>query len=256
MIKVIVPISGGKDSQACLKLALQEYDKSDVIGLFCDTRFEHPLTYQHIEKIRDLYGVHIETVCAGSVPEKIMALKNPMFPSGTARCCTDMLKIQPSKAFYKQFAEKQGGFEVWCGMRSAESNDRKKRYEGKVSTELYAPNDVMKNYPKYFHKKLNIWFRLPVLDLTTQQIFDILGGERNELYNQGFDRVGCFPCLASGDYWKEKAFNHDETGAKHYEIVKEIERKTGKSVWTSKGGAIRNNENQGDLFEGCSFCAI
>ena len=85
MIKVIVPISGGKDSQACLKLALQEYDKSDVIGLFCDTRFEHPLTYQHIEKIRDLYGVHIETVCAGSVPEKIMALKNPMFPSGTAR---------------------------------------------------------------------------------------------------------------------------------------------------------------------------
>ena len=48
MIKVVVPISGGKDSQACLKLALQDYDKSQVMGLFCDTQFEHPFTYAHI----------------------------------------------------------------------------------------------------------------------------------------------------------------------------------------------------------------
>ena len=31
-IKIVVPISGGKDSQACLKLALESYDKSEVMG--------------------------------------------------------------------------------------------------------------------------------------------------------------------------------------------------------------------------------
>ena len=28
----------------------------------------------------------------------------------------------------------------------------------------------------------------------------------------GFDRVGCFPCLAGGDYWKAKAFAFDDFG--------------------------------------------
>ena len=29
-------------------------------------------------------------------------------------------------------------------------------------------------------------------------------GEQSPLYKMGFDRVGCFPCLAGGDYWKAK----------------------------------------------------
>jgi 3'-phosphoadenosine 5'-phosphosulfate sulfotransferase (PAPS reductase)/FAD synthetase len=48
-IKVLVPISGGKDSQAALKLALQTHQPSEVRGLFCDTRFEHPMTYAHVD---------------------------------------------------------------------------------------------------------------------------------------------------------------------------------------------------------------
>jgi len=254
-IKVVVPISGGKDSQACLKLALQEYDKSEVIGLFCDTQFEHPLTYAHIDKMRDMYGVTIERVCAGSVQEKILGLTNPRFPSGTARFCTDMLKIIPSKIFYRDLAEKQGGFEVWYGMRSDESNERKVRYQNKINTEVYAPNDVQNNYPKYL-EKLGVMFRLPVLDLSTDQIFEILNGEYNPLYNAGFKRVGCFPCLASGDKWKRKAFIYDETGRKHWAIVKDIELQIGKSVFTSKKEAQRGNKNNDDLFTGCAICAI
>ena len=42
MIKCIVPVSGGKDSQCCLKLAVDEFGSDQVIGLFCDTKFEHP----------------------------------------------------------------------------------------------------------------------------------------------------------------------------------------------------------------------
>lgn len=252
-IKIVVPISGGKDSQACLKLALESYDKSEVIGLFCDTQFEHPLTYQHIENMREMYGVKIETITSGSVYEKVLKYKR--FPGGGARHCTDELKIQPSKIFYRDFAKEQGGFEVWLGMRGEESHARAVRYADKINTETYAPHDVLKKYPRYLFK-LGVVFRLPVVDMSTQDIFTILSGEQNPLYAQGFDRVGCFPCLASGDHWKEKAFAHGEFGRSQRVIVTQLEKKIGHSIFTSNGGAMRNNENQSDLFQGCAICAI
>ena len=47
------------------------------------------------------------------------------FPSDAARFCTDELKIKVGKAFYKKLAQEQGeGFEVWYGMRKAESSQR------------------------------------------------------------------------------------------------------------------------------------
>lgn len=67
VIKIVVPVSGGKDSQACLKLALGHYPANDVVGLFCDTGWEHPLTYQHIANMQRMYGVDIKTISAGRV---------------------------------------------------------------------------------------------------------------------------------------------------------------------------------------------
>lgn len=253
MIKVVVPISGGKDSQACLKLALETYDKSEVMGLFCDTQFEHPLTYAHIDTMREMYGVHIERICAGSVPEQV--LKAGIFPSGGIRFCTDRLKLRPSRDFYKTLAEKQGGFDVWLGMRSDESSERDKRYKGKTNIESYPPHEVLKDFPKYLHK-MGITFRLPVLNWGECEIFDFLAGEGNPLYAQGSKRVGCFPCLASGDRNKERNFAHGEFGRSQRVIVAELEKQIGHSIFTSKGGAMRNNENQDDLFQGCAICAI
>jgi 3'-phosphoadenosine 5'-phosphosulfate sulfotransferase (PAPS reductase)/FAD synthetase len=256
--KIIVPVSGGKDSQACLKLAVKEYGSEHVIGLFFDTKFEHPLTYDHIKHMKTLYNVEIITECAGSVEEKV--LKYGRFPGGGARHCTDELKIKPGKVFYKKYAEEQGctvgnSFEVWYGVRSDESVERNKRYSTKVSDELYEPNDFMKKYPKYLYRKYGIMFRLPVLDWTYKDVMDFLEGEENPLYRQGFDRVGCFPCLAAGDKWKEKAFSHDEHGKRHYEIVMELEDRIGKSIWTSKGGKERN-KRECDSGSGCSLCSI
>lgn len=136
LIKCVVPISGGKDSQSCLKMALTEFDRSEVIGLFCDTKFEHPETYKHVENMRKMYGFDIRVVNAGNVVDK--CLKNKRFPSGTARFCTDQLKIIPSKKFYKALAEQQEqGFIVYYGMRSEESAERAKRYAGKLGSEIY-----------------------------------------------------------------------------------------------------------------------
>lgn len=103
-IKIIVPVSGGKDSQACLKMAVQEYGAKNVLGLFCDTKFEHPETYRHISFMRILYGSYIHTVCGGDVLSK--SLKYNRFPGGGARHCTDELKIRETRIFLKEFSEK------------------------------------------------------------------------------------------------------------------------------------------------------
>jgi 3'-phosphoadenosine 5'-phosphosulfate sulfotransferase (PAPS reductase)/FAD synthetase len=240
MIKVLVPTSGGKDSQACMKLALEHYDKRDIRGLFCDTQFEHPKTYQHVrETMGDLYGVEIVTVTGGSVLGK--SLKYGRFPGGGARHCTDELKIRETKIYLKALAEKQGGLEVWYGMRLKESHERSKRYAGKVSTDLYAPHEVIPNkYPKYL-AKMGVQFRLAVLEWSEQDVIDYIGWDNlNPLYHDDFPRVGCFPCLASGDQFKEKAFQYDDFGKSQYEKVIDVSRIIGKSIWTSKGGKERN----------------
>lgn len=257
MIKCVVPISGGKDSQACAKLAVQDFHPSEVLGLFCDTKFEHPKTYEHVKRIGELYGIEIQTVNAGSVESKVIQHKR--FPGGGARHCTNELKIIPSKKFYKKLAEEQGaGFVVYYGMRSDESAERAKRYEMKMGDEVYLPHEVIANYPKYL-AELGVRFRLPLIEWTNKQVFDWLEGEHNPLYNDGFDRVGCFPCLAGGDRWKEKAFAHDKFGREQRIKVAVLEEKIGKSVFTSKGALQRNNPDQNELFDsssGCRFCDI
>ena len=216
----------------------------------CDTQFEHPLTYAHIEKLRTLYGnVQIDTVCGGSVIEK--SIKYGRFPGGGARHCTDELKIRETRIYCKKLAEQQGGFEVWYGMRSKENAERAKRYAGKVCNVLYAPHEVMPSkYPKYL-AKMGVMFRLCILDWTEADVLDFLDGEENPLYLAGFPRVGCFPCLASGDAWKEKAFAHDDFGRNQRLRVDSVSTLIGKSVWTSKGGIARN----ADMIP-CELCAI
>lgn len=248
MIKVLVPLSGGKDSQAALKLALQQHAPSEVRGLFCDTQFEHPLTYAHVERMRTMYGpIQIDTVTGGSVLEK--SIKYKRFPGGGARHCTDELKIRETKIYCKALAEDQGGFEVWYGMRSKESNERAKRYAGKVGSEVYHPHEIMPSkYPQYLGK-MGVRFRLAVLEWTDADVLEFLAGEENPLYAAGFPRVGCFPCLASGDRWKEKAFQHDEFGRQQYEQVITVSRQIGKAVFTSKGGQARNPAPASELHQ-------
>ncbi len=249
-IRVVVPVSGGKDSQACLKLALQQYSTNQVLGLFCDTRFEHPLTYAHINNLETLYRVGIERICAGSVEEKVRKYKR--FPGGGARHCTEELKIVPSKKFYVWLAAVLGrGFAVWYGMRTKESTQRKARYRFVAGTESYPPHEVLGKYPKKL-SKAGVTFRLPIVDWDTEQVLEFLGEEANPLYLAGFDRVGCFPCLAGGDKSKIKAFEFDLTGAKHLAIATAIQEQYGIALFRTKVGGEWEDEQGG----GCSFCAI
>ncbi len=241
MIKCVVPISGGKDSQACLKLALQQFDKSEIVGLFCDTKFEHPLTYAHVDTIRTLYGVRIDVVNDGDVLSLIRKYKR--FPSDAARFCTDHLKIQTAKRYYMDLAALQGaGFEVWYGMRRAESHQRAERYAGTISDEIYPPHLFMPSkFPKYFEKR-GVLIRLPIVDWSTDDVFEFMSGELNPLYARGFDRVGCFPCGAGGDRQKTQAFAHDDFGRSQRIKIVQVANEIGKNFLTTRayGSKIEN----------------
>lgn len=275
MTDILVPVSGGKDSQACLKLALLHCPREAVRGLYCDTGFEHPLTYAHIETMRQLYGVRIDVVQSGTVEQQL--IKHGRFPSDAARFCTEELKIWPTKRYCKALAEEQGsfiarkrdsvarkiaaklgGFEVWYGMRTGESAARAKRYAGKVGADVYPPHEVLKKYPQYLHK-LGVSFRLAVLDWTRSDVMEFLNGEENPLYRvlnedgtPKFDRVGCFPCQAAGDVHKEKCYQHDDFGRSQYRTIKIISQQIGKPMFNSKGGQARDAASG----PGCMLCSI
>lgn len=238
-----------------MKLARLRFPAHEVRGLYNDTQFDHPLTYAHIERMKELYGVQIDRTSGGSVPEKVR--KYGRFPGGGARHCTEELKIRETRIYCKALAEEQGGFEVWYGMRSGESNERRERYAGKIDETLYPPHEIMRKYPKYLHK-LGVYFRLPVLNWSARDVLDFLEGEENPLYGHGFDRVGCFPCLAAGDSYKERAFAFGEFGAQQKVIVIKLSKEIGKSIWTSKGGTQRNQQD--GLFDSdaapCGVCSI
>lgn len=260
-VKCIVPVSGGKDSQCCLKLAVEEFGPENVMGLFCDTKFEHPKTYKHVEFMAEHYGVYIHTVSGGNVLDK--SRKYNRFPGGGARHCTDELKIRETRIFLKEYSERFGGVEVWYGMRMDESSERAKRYAFKDPDDLYHPHEVLSKYPQYLGKN-GVRFRLPICDWYTKEVMQELDGKHNPLYDEGFDRVGCFPCLAGGDKWKIKAFTHDDFGKQQLIDVRVVEAEIGKSVFTSKIGAAFNagcptEANQEDLFgnaQGCRICEI
>lgn len=239
VIKCCVPISGGKDSQACLKKALEVFDRDEVLGVFCDTQYEHPLTYKHVERIKEMYGVKVIYLNDGGVYERIRQYGR--FPSDIARFCTDQLKIRTAKMFYNNLSSAQGvGFEVWYGMRLGESYQRSERYKDKTPDQLYAPHTIMINkYPKYLEKQ-GVMFRLPILDWEEEDVFEYLNGEENELYSLGFERVGCFPCLAAGDKYKEKAFALDDVGKQRRIEVIQLGHEIGKNIFTTKGGRLRN----------------
>lgn len=244
--QIVVPFSGGKDSQSCLKLATQNYQKDSILALFFDTKFEHPITYEHVINSCKKYGVDLVTVNAGSVLD--VCTKYKRFPDYRNRHCTDELKLRPSKFFYKHLAINQGGFQVWLGVRSDESLERKKRYHGIINSDIYTGQEIMpKKYPKYL-EKLNVLFRFPVIDWGKNEVFEFLEGEENPLYSMGFERVGCFPCLAAGEKYKVKAYTFDEVGKNHFNIAKQIGE-------ISNSPVLVTNKYSGKG-PGCSICSI
>ncbi len=257
---ILVNVSGGKDSQACLKLMVAKHGADRVLGVFADTKWEHPLTYKHLDTMRKLYGVEIAVISAGdynstggdSVESQIRTQGD--FPSRIVRFCTSRLKTRPLQKFASAHAEARREhikdltvYTAKCllvlGIRTEESNQRAKRYAGITADEIMTPSECLSDGTNKFDRAFGVNF--PIIDWTTYQVMQYLGDEVNPLYAAGFKRVGCFPCLAhESEQGLQNAYNFGAFGAEQKQRVIALENHTGK-------------KHKGSNFaQACLFCQM
>jgi 3'-phosphoadenosine 5'-phosphosulfate sulfotransferase (PAPS reductase)/FAD synthetase len=214
----VVSVSGGKDSSALYCWAIDQWGKGGFHAVFSDTGNEHPVTLNYLRNLAAMAGgpridwVHADirerlrkkmTEAEPSESEYVnrakemnadrlrendwtsgnafldLMLWKGRAPSTKAQFCTEFLKIRP----IKDYVEKLRGdreVEIYVGIRAGESERRSKMDEREFS-ELY-----------------DGWMIRPLLRWSEEEVFAFLkskGVPPNPLYENGFSRVGCFPCI-------------------------------------------------------------
>lgn len=225
MKTTIVPVSGGKDSQVVLALALKR--RKNVVCVHQNTGWDHPVTYEQLTAMESFYGVTIEQTESGYKKGMLGFLdKAQYFPNSAARGCTQELKQLPFANWLLSKGFNSHNCEIWFGMRSDESATRASKYGEKLSNVTFDLSDISAFYAKnkeYRAKLATIPTLLPIVDWSTERVFNFLrksGAPINALYERGHSRVGCYPCLlARKSEWA--AAGQDKLGRKHIkELVK------------------------------------
>ena len=227
--EIIVPVSGGKDSTATFILALQHIDKKQIIPLHYSTGWDHPKTYEYLDYMQEKSGIEIKFTNwqeAPSLPDLIRKYKK--FPNRIYRFCTARYKESATKRWFKQngFYDNRKG-QMWLGIRSDESYQRKKKYGDLDSNEIHNYADVFHWFPKTLTK--NVSLRFPVMDWSSSDCFEHIkkfGWEHNPLYDEGCNRVGCYPCLLASKKKQTEEFN-TEFGQKQLKFIKNLEKELG-----------------------------
>lgn len=229
-----VGYSGGKDSTAvCLYLKENDIDFTPV---FANTGWEHEETYEYIQQIEQIIGkVHIvqsdiqieeehqefiakiEKELGFISPFVRIAIHFLCIPNGFNRFCTKYTKIDAIRDFIRQQEEPVN----IVGIRKEESEKR----SSLERWEWFETNDC------YTFRPLLEWKFEDVIAIHKKH-----GIEPNPLYLNGFDRVGCFPCV-----YARKAEIRQLT-QKRLSIIRQIEEyiseKRNKTVSMFKNGTI------------------
>lgn len=181
-----IGISGGKDSTALMLWALHEsgYPKESLDFTFCDTDNEHDLTYDQIVMLSEHSVAHggpkIQWLKPALGFYELAKMKG-RFPSPRSRFCTQHLKIYPTQKHIRHLISE--GFSVvnHSGIRASESDERAK---------MVKREDVSEFLSEY----------RPLLRWSIDDVWAIhrkYGVPINPLYEKGFGRVGCCPCIMS-----------------------------------------------------------
>ena len=236
-MKILVPVSGGKDSTASLLLAIIKHGKENIIAVFNDTGWDHPITYKYLDYLREELDIEIHSTVGpnkkdGTYAADLVSLIRAQgrFPFGLGRFCTMYLKQYALRNWYRDnLFDGETQYEFWFGMRQQESNQRAKKYAGITVDDLFDMEDL---FPNRYNKTLRatIQVRLPVVDWSETDIFNYLelqGIDRNPLYYEGTnDRVGCYPCLLAGKKVQAAMFA-TEVGKERLEIIRGLEKELG-----------------------------
>lgn len=123
-MKTIVTFSGGKDSLAALLWVKNNFTKQ-FITVFCDTGWEHPITYNYIDEIARRLSLNLVKISSKRFDGFIdLVKKKSRFPSSRRRFCTSELKSIPMVDYLLDVVNDD--FIVIQGIRGAESQNRAK----------------------------------------------------------------------------------------------------------------------------------
>lgn len=123
-MKILVPFSGGKDSQATLIYACEKYGVEKVTAIFCDTKWEHEITYKHIDYVIEKLGVtYINLVSKKYNGMVDLAVKKKRFPATKSKFCTTELKVIPMIDYV---LDQKEHLLILQGIRADESESRSK----------------------------------------------------------------------------------------------------------------------------------
>jgi len=172
----VVSVSGGKDSTATI-LALREAEVP-ARYVFADTQWEADETYAYLDTLRERLGITIDDVTTAGMEAKIR--HQARFPSRMQRWCTKELKLQRLRAHHAEI--ESGGAETVCvvGVRAEESPSR-------AAMCTWEDDEMWGG-----------WVWRPILNWPIADVLAIHhrhGVPVNPLYEEGFSRVGCFPCI-------------------------------------------------------------
>ncbi len=180
----ILCFSGGKDSEVLLSLAKKAGVKYKPI--YHCTRIDPPQLVRHIKK----HHPEVQFV----FPKKSFwkYIRHRSLPTIHQRWCCDMLKHGINKKMEKLYDFKL------IGIRAEESNKRAK-------------------YSRVERKRKEIY---PIFHWKAWHIWQYIEDEKIpycELYDQGFERIGCMICPFSSNSVKEK-----EVFAKYFRIFEKV----------------------------------
>ena len=240
-MKTIVTFSGGKDSLATLLWVRNNITK-DFITVFCDTGWEHPLTYEYIQEIKTKLDLNLVIVKSKKYDGMVdMSAKKKRFPSTKARFCTAELKAIPMIDYILDNAN--DSIFVMQGIRAAESSSRASMNPQCTYFKYYhTPTGIdKKGKPKYHtHRRKEVLEFLktkaddmlyPVFDWSAQQVIDYIlenGLEPNPLYKMGYKRVGCYPCVMAS---LQDICNIAQQDQAHIELIAKAEQEIGSSFF-------------------------
>ena len=176
-MKILVSFSGGKDSQACLIQAFKQYGGGNLTAVFCDTGWEHPDTYKHVNDVCLQMGVRLITL-KSKYDFVSLAVHKKRFPSTNARFCTSELKMKPMIDYVLSLKE---SCIIIQGIRAGESTARAAMEEECMYFKSYFQPNKKGRTENYRSKDVKEWCSQfdasvlrPIFKWSAQQVIDCI----------------------------------------------------------------------------------
>ncbi|MCD1295159.1 1,4-alpha-glucan branching protein [Methanocella sp. CWC-04] len=190
-LPVTVSFSGGKDSLVVLNLTRKAVKNYETF--FIDTGLEFPETVKFVEDFAASNGINIQIEKAGNAFQENFPAFGP--PAKDFRWCCKVCKLGP---ITRILSERKKGCITIDGKRRYESFQRGNI--GTIERNPFVPGQ-MGIFPIKDWRAIEVWLYIHLEKLPY-----------NELYDMGFERIGCWLCPAAlqAEYVRMKEIHPDK----------------------------------------------